>query len=187
MTAKCARRRAAIVVLALLGASTLLAAAAGDPARAVRAVLRLGLLMEGAAYQGRDDVVLQRTPFDCGPAALANLLAARGRPVPPVDSLARLAGTTARGTSLGALALVAGRLGLRVEVLHLEPASAPAPAHLPMVAWVRRSHFVVVLAGPSDSVLTVVDPQVGRYRIPVAVFRRRWSGEAMVPVRPPRS
>jgi len=187
VTAKCARRRAAIVVLAVSGAFSLLAALAGDPARSVRALLRIVLLVEGAVYLGQRDVVLQRTPFDCGPAALANLLAVEGRRAPPVDSLARLAGTSTRGTSLGALAEVAGRLGLSVEVRRLDAASAPAPAQLPMVAWVRRSHFVVVLAGPGESTLTVVDPQVGRYSLPVAVFRRRWSGEAMVPVRPPRT
>lgn len=103
-----------------------------------------------------------------------------GGPALSLDSLARLTETTPRGTSLGALARAAARLGHQLEVRRFTP---PIPLNdvLPMIAWVGGSHFVAV-AGRSDrGVHTILDPQLGTYRMPEAAFAREWHGEALVP------
>ena len=175
------RHRALAVLLGVIAAAGMLGLLAPDPLRPLRAARRTSLAVQGAVYEGRAGVVLQRTLFDCGPAALANLLEIRGAPVPPLDSLARLAGTTATGTTLGGLARAATQLGLPVRLVRRDPARFTGTDGLPMVAWVDRSHFVVV-SDTSSGMLTIVDPQIGRYRTSRGAFRRRWSGEALVSV-----
>jgi len=88
---------------------------------------------KGGDFLGARGVVLQRSFYDCGPAALANLFTLMGVRAPSLDSIARLAGTTPRGTSLGALARVGSHLGHEFEVRRYKPAKAPNEA-LPVIA-----------------------------------------------------
>jgi ABC-type bacteriocin/lantibiotic exporter with double-glycine peptidase domain len=49
-----------------------------------------------------------------------------------------------------------------------------------MLLWIRRDHFVLVTERAPDGMVTIVDPEVGRYRLSMRAFRRVWSGEALV-------
>jgi ABC-type bacteriocin/lantibiotic exporter with double-glycine peptidase domain len=172
---------AAAVVLAAIAAGGLLLLAAHDPIAPLRLASRASLALDGAEFLGRRGVVLQETLFDCGPAALATLLLLDGRPAPPLDSLTHLTGTTGRGTTLEAIRTAALQFGLRLEAKGPAVGSAaPTPGQLPMIAWIRRSHFVVVASGADEGTVTVLDPQIGRYRLALRAFRKRWSGEALI-------
>jgi len=181
---RASRRLVALGVLhgigVMLAAST---AAPSDPVAAVRFAYRTTLRARGGTFVSSPGVVLQSGPSDCGPAALATLLRTLGGASPPTDSLARLAGTGARGTSFAGLARTARLLGVPNELRRLSPA-AMAALETPVIAWVDGGHFVTVVPDSSSSVL-VLDPQVGPYRIGRARLRRYWSGEALVPVRVP--
>ncbi len=165
-----------ILALAIAGGAAGVARNPNSPLRFVQTAL---IQMVGGEFLGEDGVVLQRTLYDCGPAALANLLQLLGIDPPPLDTLSTLTGTTAYGTSFAALRAAAGSLGVSLEARRFVPAVARV-ARLPLIAWYGRRHFVVVAARSPDGMLTVLDPQVGRYRAPERWFGKRWSGEALV-------
>lgn len=180
----CARHRLAGLALLLgvagIGRATLVVAY--DPSFLPRAMGVASLKLEGGEYLGKKGAVLQASFFDCGPAALATLLRLLGYAPPGVDSVAKLAGTVPRGTSLGDLARAAGALGLHLEARRFARPVA-RDADLPLIAWTGRKHFVVVAARSPLGVLTILDPQLGRYRLAEGAFARHWSGEALVVVR----
>lgn len=176
------RRFLAWAVLAgVLGLTAAAAAAPTDPLAAGRGAYRTTIRARGGTFVSFPGVVLQSGASDCGPAALATLIRTLGGAPPPTDSLARLAGTGARGTTFAGLARTARAFGVANELRRLSPAAMDA-LHTPVIAWVDGGHFVTVVPDSSESVL-VLDPQVGPYRIGRARLRRYWSGEALVPLR----
>jgi ABC-type bacteriocin/lantibiotic exporter with double-glycine peptidase domain len=169
------------VLLGLVATLVATAAAPTDPMVVGRAMYRVTLRARGGTFVSSPGVVLQSGATDCGPAALATLLRTLGGNPPPTDSLARLAGTGAWGTTFAGLARTARLLGVANELRRLTPAAMDA-LHTPVIAWVDGGHFVTVVPDSSRSVL-VLDPAVGPYRIGRARLRRYWSGEALVPAR----
>ncbi len=165
------------VVVTLAGTS----AASIDPMAAGRSTYRATIRARGGNFVSLPGVVLQSGFSDCGPAALATLLRTLGGTPPPTDSLARLAGTGARGTTFAGLARTARLLGVSSELRRLSPA-AMAALDTPVIAWVDGGHFVTVVPDSPESAL-VLDPQVGPYRIGRTRLRGYWSGEALVPIR----
>ena len=99
-----ARKRIAMAVL--LGVPALLVAIVAG-VQALPAIGRIAVRAElddfGASYLGREGVVLQAAFNDCGPAALANLVAELGMNAPTLDSLVVLAGTELQGTRASGL------------------------------------------------------------------------------------
>lgn len=170
-----------VCVVALVAVSH---AVARDPFIVSRAARSLALRTRGVEILGADDVVLQRTASDCGPAAVSNLFIALGRPDPGLDTLSILAGLTPRGTTIGGLATAAKAFGLRLEPVRIEPPSTHG-IRLPFIAWIERSHFVVVTGRSSSGHIEVIDPQVGRLRMDERDFTGNWSGEALVLVEDP--
>lgn len=177
------RRRlvAAGVMFGIVGVLAAVAAAPADPLAAGRGLYRATIRARGGTFVSFPGAVLQSGPSDCGPAALATLIRTLGGTPPPTDSLARLAGTGARGTVFAGLARTARYLGVANELRRLSPAAVDA-LDTPVIAWVDGGHYVTVVPDSVRSVL-VLDPQVGPYRIGRARLRRYWSGEALVPVR----
>ena len=92
--------------------------------------------------------------------------------MPPTDSIGVLAGTGPGGTLASGLVRAAENLGLPMHFRRLVPerlALVPAP----MIAWVRRSHFVTV-AKQIPTGLMVLDPQVVVTRISADAFKAIW-------------
>lgn len=175
------RRRA----LLLLTAALLAAAGVGARMELLRLWAGARVAAEGGRLLDRAGVVLQERFHDCGPAALATLLQLAGLPPAPLDSIARLAGTTRSGTTARGLATASLELGLQIYFTRLP--GMPGPDFGPFIAWVRASHFVVARALPDGRVL-IHDPQVGRYLIDRDGFERIWTGESLVTApRGPRS
>lgn len=173
----------AVTTLLVISLSGIGAVAFGrDPHAALRASIRARIEIAGGDYLGTEGVVLQATLADCGPAALASLLARLGRPV-ATESLAVLAGTTARGTRLGGLAYAANAVGVRAYAVRLSEARRQPDQlsrRLPIVAWVDRGHFVAVTGQRRNGDFVVLDPQVGVYSLPFGALVGRWTGEALV-------
>ena len=174
------RRRKAVGVLLVGFATVLLAAAAPhDPGVMGREAYRAIIRARGGTFVSSPGAVLQSGPTDCGPAALATLIRTLGGDPPPIDSIARLAGTGARGTTFADLARSARTLGVRSALGRLD-AAAMETLNTPVIAWVDGGHFVTVVPDSSGFAL-VLDPQAGPYRIGRSRLARYWGGEALVP------
>ena len=134
----------------------------------------------GADFKPSSDVIRQESFHDCGPAALVNYLTVLGATsIPPLDSIAAVAGTTPTGTPLrGLVAAAHDVLGFRPVVGHLD-ASRIEVDQFPLLAWFDERHFVVVAERDTDGRFTVLDPLVGRYTLAADQLTRRWTGEAM--------
>jgi hypothetical protein len=174
------RRRTAVrALLAGLAAALVAAAAPRDPVEAGRWASRAIIRARGGTFVSSPGAVRQSGFSDCGPAALATLIRTLGGDPPPNDSIARLAGTGARGTSFAGLSRAALRLGVRNEVSRLD-AAAMETLSTPVIAWVDGGHFVTVVPD-SPGFALVLDPQAGPYRIGRPRLGRYWKGEALVP------
>jgi predicted double-glycine peptidase len=174
------RRRAGAMVLAALSVMLAVGAiAAAKPWWTVRLLRVAAIEWTGGDFLGTGGVVLQRSVYDCGPAALATLFLRLHLTPPSLDSLAKRAGTTPRGTSLGGLARAGRAFGVFLRPVRFTPARLTARL-LPCIAWVSGGHFVVIGDRDDSGVLTVLDPQVGAYRTHETRFARVWSGEALI-------
>ena len=148
----------------------------------------------------------QREASLCGPECLAELLRRQGRaadapgklvPRDPVGqdlvhTLAREMGTSARGTTLAALAAAAGRHGLSAQGLSLTQtglARTLAAPRTSAVALVSPGHYVLVeAAGPGG--VTIWDPdgdgqgRGARRTLGLAAWQGLWQGTtlALTPV-----
>jgi ABC-type bacteriocin/lantibiotic exporter with double-glycine peptidase domain len=160
---------------------TTLASASSSPLQPLRTVTRWSLELRGARFLSHDHARLQASLDDCGPTALADLLDIEGLPVPTPDSLRRLTGTKATGTTLGALGAAAGIAGLRVLPVRWDPVDL-ALLPTPSLVWVERRHFVVVARRSSGDSVEVLDPAAGQYRMATDQFARLWSGDALIPL-----
>lgn len=160
------RVSAVAAVVALLALGTVVARASADQAHVFARLRRT---------QAAD--VRQTTARTCGPAALATLCQYRGIPATEAE-IARLAGTTARGTSMWGLLRAAEQKGLAAEACRLtlgELRHAPKPALL----FLRPGHFVLVTETGTDGV-TVLDPSIGKRRLTPDELQRQWRGETLL-------
>ncbi len=143
-----------------------------DWIKSVRARIR------GAQFAGEIGVVMQMRGNDCGAACLKMVLADRGVER-SVQDLALDLETTAKGTSMLNLRLVAGRLGLPARSWAL-CTSDLRQIPLPAIACIYGNHFVVIRRFVATEVLEVDDPALGRLRWPVRSFQKAWAGQALI-------
>ncbi|MBO3746199.1 peptidase domain-containing ABC transporter [Streptosporangiaceae bacterium NEAU-GS5] len=144
---------------------------------------------------GQVPAVLQSTRFDCGPACLAAVLAAFGRPVPVADIRAVL-DPGRDGISALVLRDEARRHGLDSRGRRVEPGvQALARLPLPFIAHWEGDHYVVVTRVSRRGV-DVMDPAVGHRRLTAAEYLRgatgvvltfRLAADAPAPAAAPRS
>ncbi len=85
---------------------------------------------------------------DCGPRALAILCRRLGIPV-TIEQLRRLAGTSAKGTSMEGLAKAAEALGLKAEGVQVSR-EALSTVPMPALAWTNGCHYIVVFGVQGD-------------------------------------
>lgn len=171
------RRRVLAAILLLLGPSVAVAgslAVRRFPARTLsanRSGYQRFLLSHGAAIVGSDSAALQQTLNDCGIAVVREALRSLGvAAIPSHDSVARLAGLTAEGTTLSELSRVTQLAGAHTTFTnHLVLGSHLFVAHLSI------GHFVLVREISNERV-RFFDPMVGEVVASSAVFESLWSG-----------
>jgi predicted double-glycine peptidase len=146
-----------------------------------------GTMSQGRPVPGWESaLVLQSTPYGCGAAALATLLAlSGGESVAEADVYAVAAHgrgpqevERAGGFSLLDLEAYVRKTGMRAVAeggLTLEDLERRVPVLVPVDAEGGRSHFVVV-AGSDDGRLAVVDPGRGAEWMDSSEFERIWHG-----------
>ena len=129
--------------------------------------------------------IRQTVPFTCGPAALANLAELYGRRGASVTEreLARVAGTTWEGTTMGGLIRAAREAGMRVvacrrmSLADLDRQGMPAIVFISTVPSVR--HAILYVRTRGDEV-EAMDPDRGRIGIPRQRFTEVLYGKALV-------
>ncbi|WP_428965712.1 peptidase domain-containing ABC transporter [Micromonospora fluostatini] len=130
----------------------------------------------------RVPVILQVSATDCGPTALAMILAAAGRAVPVSRLRARL-DVGRDGLSLRDLRDAAQECGLRCRAVALpalrQDATRLRELALPLVAHWNGDHYVVVERVGRRGV-DVVDPAVGRRRLTPAEFSAGTTGVVLL-------
>ncbi len=133
---------------------------------------------------GLPRVVRQSTPRSCGPAALATLLAWRGRPLSESDVL-RVTHLGPAGVTLGEFARLAGTFGLPGTWFEVPPAALDR-LRPPFVAHLARDggHFVVV-RGIALGYVLLADPARGWRLEPRGRFLRTFRGRVFLPSRGP--
>ncbi|MEJ2358522.1 MAG: cysteine peptidase family C39 domain-containing protein [Deinococcales bacterium] len=122
-------------------------------------------------------VILQRGPRDCGPAALATVLAWRGRPVGE-DTVLRQAHLRADGVTLAELARLAAVFELP-GAWYAVPASRLGSLPTPFIAHLSEGHYVAVYGLVRGFVL-LADPARGLVLQRRARFVRAWSGRVLL-------
>lgn len=122
-------------------------------------------------------LVRQRKPGDCGIAALAMVLRFHRLPV----ALRRLrdeCGVSSRGSSAVALVESARKHGLNAQTFKLDIDALPRVA-VPAILHIRPGHFVVMERTTQDYV-DLLDPALGRFRMPMRRLARSFTGIVVV-------
>jgi ABC-type bacteriocin/lantibiotic exporter with double-glycine peptidase domain len=138
----------------------------------------------GEALRPKDiPVVLQVTATDCGAASLAMSLGFLGRAV-PLEELREGMAVGRDGVNMRAILETAALYELRGRGVRLDIADL---GHLPkgsILHW-AFSHFVVFDRVEGDN-LHIVDPAVGRRKVPFTEARRSFTGVALILERTPK-
>jgi predicted double-glycine peptidase len=172
------RRPFAIAALAVFLAGALFVVAmalafAGNSVLSREILLRVYHLESVTTHK----VVYQQTAFDCGPAAVANILALAHRPY-NIDDLEHEMRPTFVGTPIATLARTLNNHGIAARVEHL-PKDALRSASMPLII-LSSHHYVVVVTKVSPDRLEVLDPSVGDIVEPIENVERSWRGWAVV-------
>lgn len=125
-------------------------------------------------------MVLQASRAECGVACLTMVLNHHGHGVSPQE-VRRLCPVGRDGTSAGGLVRAARQLGLQATGYRATPAVF-AQVPLPVIAHWQDDHFVVV-ERVSDRGVDLVDPRLGRRRLPLSEFTAGL-GRVVLGVRP---
>ncbi|WP_197043349.1 peptidase domain-containing ABC transporter [Saccharothrix sp. NRRL B-16314] len=124
--------------------------------------------------------MLQASRAECGVACLTMVLNYHGHGISPQE-VRRLCPVGRDGTSAGGLVRAARQLGLQATGYRATPAVF-AQVPLPVIAHWQDDHFVVV-ERVSDRGVDLVDPRLGRRRLPLSEFTAGL-GRVVLGVRP---
>lgn len=136
----------------------------------------------GARFAGIEGMVLQQHFNDCGPTALQMVLKRFALPA-AAEEVRRLARLRPQGTTLRSLGRAAEALGLQAWPWVLQACDLQRVS-LPVLAWLKQGHYVVIDQVLENGLLMVLDPAVGRLLYAPRSFWKQWNGEALLFSRP---
>jgi ABC-type bacteriocin/lantibiotic exporter with double-glycine peptidase domain len=163
----------ASLALALVSSAPSLLTSHHRTARHLRAWLIGAVLLDDSS------VILQTNRADCGHTCLMIALRRFGRRIP--DSLVAAARRATIGLSVAELISLARHIGLTPRFHRVPTAcvrSALGLVSRPAIALVGP-HYVVLDGPPIDGFITVIDPALGRLRMPIERLEQEWR-EALV-------
>lgn len=127
---------------------------------------------------GREGVIFQRTPYDCGIAALSMVFRHFEIPV-DYEFLERELKTGPSGVTMWNLKNVAEERGLHCRGWRLTFSDLER-VPLPAIVFLHRRHFAVVSEVTPSSDVFLLDPIRGKLRIPKRRFQEIWEGETLL-------
>jgi ABC-type bacteriocin/lantibiotic exporter with double-glycine peptidase domain len=132
----------------------------------------------GGGFAGTEGVVLQDKRNNCGPAALQMAFQHFGI-ASTVKEIEEQVGLTERGSSMLALKEMAQTRGLEAKGWRLD-FSQLTDVRKPVIAFVRKSHFVVVDSISKRRIVHFRDPAKGARGIREESWLKMWEGETLV-------
>ena len=128
----------------------------------------------------------QETVQTCGPAALAAVCRHYGIPATEAE-VARLAGTTAQGTSMLGLQAAARAKGLSAEGVQMTVGTLPH-APCPCILFFHPGHFAVLTGvrelteapGVTGRQFYLADPSLGQHTMTAGQLGSLWHGELLI-------
>ncbi|HKU43138.1 MAG TPA: peptidase domain-containing ABC transporter [Polyangiales bacterium] len=123
------------------------------------------------------EFIPQLTPTDCGVASLASVLAFHGKHV-PIHELRNLLGGGRNGVTARQLLTAARSFGMSARGVAIEPSKLRYLPRASILHW-ALAHFVVYESSDAKSV-TIVDPALGRRRVPMEEAAKLLSGVALI-------
>ena len=169
---------AAVAVLLIAGLGLLFLRRAGFLLQVLRERKRLLATLQGFEYLGPAGTRLQRHPRSCGPAAMEIVFKHNGVDV-SLESLEGQMMDQPGGTSMRRMKAVAETHGFPARARRVTLAELPR-IPLPSIALFKRKHYIVVEAHAPDDALIIIDPCIGRCRVPAAKFLRDCDGELLM-------
>lgn len=138
---------------------------------------QIAVLLNGAEYLGTEGVIFQEQRNDCGPAALAMLLAGAGQRIRREEILPHIV-MTEKGTSMDELRRFAVSRGVMLEgwQLSIEELSQ---RRFPSILYIRQDHFVTA-DSISGGTVFLRDPALGRMKMTKEQLAKMWNGYALV-------
>lgn len=126
-----------------------------------------------------DGMVLQRSAYTCGPAALATLLKMLGSEENYYEAITRIVSIGQHGTTLLDLKRSAEALGYQAEgyrkTIDELVLSGPVLAHVVIGGY----HHFTVVEGVVGETVFMADPQLGRVNVSLEQFKTIWSGAVL--------
>lgn len=139
-------------------------------------------LVTGVRFVGGEGVVWQKTPSDCGAAALQMVLS-HFNVASDYDDLTLGLGVTSDGTSMLRLKRAAEARGLLCRGWRLAIRDLPN-IPLPAILYLRRNHFVVLDSYSPGGPIFIRDPAWGRLQLTARKLESIWGGEILLFTQP---
>jgi ABC-type bacteriocin/lantibiotic exporter with double-glycine peptidase domain len=125
----------------------------------------------------RIPVIHQMTATECGAACLAMVLGYHGRRV-RLDELREALGVTRDGTTALGIVSAARRYGLLARGVRVKVADLASLEPATILHW--QFHHFLVFDRVHKGVVELVDPAIGRRRVPLDEFRQAFTGIAIL-------
>lgn len=153
--------------------------------RLAHACIALGslLVVAGLYVTAHPSLTTSRTDLeDCGPQALAGLLADHYHMTPSADAIATLAGTTSAGTTMLGLKRAAAALGIQADGMRLTMSELTGYVERGhgAIVFVNGDHYVWVKRLHPDGVV-IKDTGPGFQFVPHATWARMWLDDRAAP------
>jgi ATP-binding cassette, subfamily B, bacterial len=123
------------------------------------------------------EFVAQLTPTDCGAASLASVLAMFGKHV-PIHEVRNVLGGGRNGVTAKQLLAAARHFGLSARAVQIEPNKLKYLPPASILHW-NLAHFVVYQKS-NAKLVEIMDPAIGKRRVPMQEAAKALSGVALV-------
>jgi ABC-type bacteriocin/lantibiotic exporter with double-glycine peptidase domain len=132
---------------------------------------------DGAEYLGKTGVIIQKTENDCGPAVLKMILDYYKIPSTSEELRKRL--LIRNGTTMLNLQYIARLKGLEAQGWRYA-FNDLTKLKLPVIAFVKRKHYVVITGITKNQDIIVLDPEIGKLKYSHKRFNKIWKGETLI-------
>ena len=141
-------------------------------------VRRLLCGLHGCRFVGNKGVLLQKTSSDCAVAAVKMILDQHGITL-PYENIASHLAPSRNGTSMRTVRDFVRQQGLWCSGWRLHLRDLPS-IPLPAMVWLYNRHYAVLQSISHSKGVLLLDPTLGKVRVPIQRLETHWSGEILL-------